>query len=422
MTARPGPIDLPHRAYIEALADATEGSPAWHAIVAGYAALQLFEGWLDGGLGATPPSMLEVRRIRRYVEAVPETRSERRCLAQLVDRIEATSDVSPDARAAASAEVGQVLASYAKLLQYDAQWELAADVNRTLVDFARSVNDAPRLLDSMLMRGYSLRMAGRLDEASDAYAALRSAAVAANDERYRLESHLSDAKVAVDRGNFPAARDLLDRTIAEARRAECRVVVAKGLTDRARVAAQEGDLERSLACSHEALELTTDSVARERILANIALTFAQMGMHEAARDAGLLVAATAQDRSTRLAALVNLMELAYQDRRELVFEQYRRELARESMTPNLEAAYLQTSAEGLHAFGRIGEARVAATRVLDVAERHGLYELVLAADALLASADPAPVPAPRSEPATSGEAARIAQSIAGMRAAAGLSV
>jgi len=72
VTARPGAFDLPHRAYIEALAEAPEGSPAWHAIVAGYAGLQLFECWLDGGMGEAPPSMLEIQRIWRYVEAVPD--------------------------------------------------------------------------------------------------------------------------------------------------------------------------------------------------------------------------------------------------------------------------------------------------------------------------------------------------------------
>ena len=95
MTARPGGFDLPHRAYIEALADAPEGSPAWHAIVAGYAALQLFECWMEGGLGQSPPSTIEVQRIWRYVEAVPQTCVERRCLTQLIDCIEATMVESP---------------------------------------------------------------------------------------------------------------------------------------------------------------------------------------------------------------------------------------------------------------------------------------------------------------------------------------
>jgi tetratricopeptide (TPR) repeat protein len=420
MTPRPGATDLPHRAFIDALADASEESPAWHAIVAGYAALQLFERWLEGGLGTTPPSMFEVQRIWRYIEAVPEARIERRCLTQLIDTIEATLVASTRDIAERRADVARAVVCYARLLQYDAQWGLAADVHSALMDFARCTHDTLRLLDSMLMRGYSLRMAGRLDEASAAYGALRYAAEQANNERYRLESHLSDAKIAVERGNYPAARDLLDRTIAEARNAECWVVVSKGLTDRARVFAMQGDLELSLECSHEALELSADPLLRERILANIALTFGQMGLREAARDAGLLVVATAQDRTARLNATINLMELAYLDSRELVFEHYRRELARERMMPNVEAAFLHTSAEGLRRFGRINEARRAAERMLDVSSRHELHEFVLKAASLLDKLERPPVLAAYEAPAPSARVASIARAIAEMRVAAGL--
>jgi tetratricopeptide (TPR) repeat protein len=419
VTARPGAFDLPHRAYIEALAEASEGSPAWHAIVAGYAALQLFECWLGGGLGAAPPSMLEVQRIWRYVEAVPETCVERRCLTQLVDSIEITLVASPRPIAERRAAVGRAVECYARLLRYEAQWGLAGDVYGALIDFGRSTNDTARLLDSMLMRGYSLRMAGRLDEASAAYAALRRAAEDANDERYRLESHLSDAKIAVERGNYGVARDLLDRTLADARAAKCWVVVAKCLTDLANVAAIQGDLELSLRCSHEALALHDDPIGRERILANIALTFAKMGLREAARDAGLLVLATAQDRTTRLNVTTNLMELAYLDRRELVFEQYRRELAREVMMPNVEATFLQVSAEGLRVFGRIPEAKRAAERMLDVASRHALHEYVIRADSLLEAIEqPPPARPPAALP--SQYVADVARTIAEMRVAAGL--
>jgi len=420
VTQRSGAIELPHRAYIEALADAPEGSPAWHAIVAGYAALQLFECWLNGGLGKTPPSMLEMQRIWRYIDSVPETRIERRCLAQLVDSIETALVASPDDVEERRADVARAVVCYARLLQYDAQWGLAADVHSALMDYARFANDTPRLLDSMLMRGYSLRMAGRLDEASAAYAALRSAAEQAHDERYRLESHLSDAKIAIERGNYPVARDLLDRTIAEARKTECWIVVSKGLTDRARVAAMQGDLELALECSHKALELTVDPHGRERILANIALTFAQMGLREAARDAGLLVVGTAQDRTTRLTATITLMELAYLDARELVFEQYRRELARETMAPNVEASFLETSTLGLRRFGRIAEAQRTAERMLDVASRHELHEHVMKAASLLDELDQ-PVLLPRHEVhAPSARVASIARTIAEMRVEAGL--
>ena len=420
MTARPGTLDLPHRAYIEALADAPEGSAAWHAIVAGYAALQLFESWMDAGLGTAVPNMLDVRRVRRYVELVPETHPGRRCLAQLVDHIQATSAGTDAEGMDRRAKAGRVIASYARLLQYDAQWGLAADVHGTIVEFAQRTNDVTRMLDSLLMRGYGLRMQGRLGEATETYAALRSAAIAAGDERYRLESDLSDAKVAIDRGNFPAARELIDRTVAEARGIHCTVIVSKGLTDRARIAAMEGEHELALVCSYEALELAEDASDRERILSNIALTFAQVGLRDAARDAALLVAATAQDRVTRLTALVNLMELAHQDDRELVFEHYRRELAREDLTPYLQAVYFEACAEGLRAFGRAAESRQAAARMLEVAERHGLNEFVLKAESLLHAAAAAPAKRANDTPTPAPRTRAIARAIAEMRSAAGL--
>jgi hypothetical protein len=224
----------------------------------------------------------------------------------------------------------------------------------------------------------------------------------------------------MDRGNFPAARDLLDRTVAEARRADCWPVVSKGLAERARVAVMQRDHELALGCLYEALELASDAPARERILSNIALTFAQMGLRQAARDAALLVAATAQDRSTRLTAIVNLMELAHQDGRELVFEQYRRDLAREELAPYLLVTYLETCVTGLRAFGRDAEARNTAGRMLEVAERHGLNEFVLRAEALL-RADDTTSHAPRIDerPPTS-QTITIARVIGDMRVAAGL--
>jgi tetratricopeptide (TPR) repeat protein len=421
VTARPGSLDLPHRAYIEALADATEGSAAWHSIIAGYAVLQLFESWMDGGFGATAPSQFDIHRVRRYVEQVPKEDGNWRCLSHIVECIEARTaglDVKPGPNA--RLDVVDMLAAYGKLLQFDARWALAADVHDMVIECTQRMNDVPRMLEAMLMRGYSLRMLGRLDEASHAYAALRTAATAANDVRYQLESQLSDAKVAIDRGNFPLARDLLDRTIAEARRTECSVIVSKGLNDRARLAAMERDHEGALVHLYEALELEPHHVLRERILSNIAYTFAQMGLRNASRDAELLITATTQDTITKQTALVNLMELAYQDDRELVFEQYRRDLAREGLTPFLELTFLETCVAGLRAFGRRAEAQRAAERMLDVAERHGFNEFVLKADALLRDADAAPPQPVAGEPSATPQAITIARAIADLRIAAGV--
>jgi hypothetical protein len=431
VAGRPSPIDIPHRAFIEALAEARQRSPEWLSLVAGYAALQLLEAWAGSGAEEFALSALEIRRFRKHIASAPVSDPARRCLLQLVEAIQRAERESEDpSRARAhGVEAGRAMATYAKLLQYDARWALAADVHGTMIGFARFTQDEDRLLDSMLMYGYSLRMLGRLDEASGAYAALRSAAVHAGNDRFRLESYLSDAKVAVDRGNLPVARELLDRTIADARRADLSVIISKALTDRARLAAMQEEYEPSLSYSYEALERCGEQMDRERILGNIAATFARMGLRDAARDAGLLLVATAQDRSARLMAIVNLMEIAYLDRRELVFEQYRRELACEELAPYLRVAYLEMVGLGCHAFGRAAESIQAWTDMARVAEEHGLHEFAMKADAALrenGGSGTAPrVSAPPQGPGSQAtqpthRVASIIQAIAEMRNAVGV--
>ena len=59
MTLDPGSRrPLPHLAYLEALGACEENAPRWHAVTGGYAALQLFDLWVEHGGGAVAPSVL----------------------------------------------------------------------------------------------------------------------------------------------------------------------------------------------------------------------------------------------------------------------------------------------------------------------------------------------------------------------------
>ena len=118
--------------------------------------------------------------------------------------------------------------------------------------------------------------------------------------------------------------------------------------------------------------------------------------------------------------MVNLMELAYGDGRELVFEQYRRELAAEELTPYLEVVYLETCVAGLRTFGRGVEARHAAERMLDVAERRGLNEFVLKAEALVRDDDRSSRTSAVVDALPTAQSITIARAITEMRIAAGL--
>jgi tetratricopeptide (TPR) repeat protein len=282
-----------------------------------------------------------------------------------------------------SNEAGRVLAAYGKLLQYESSWSLSRDVYETLTDYARSGDDEERLLDSMLMVAFCHRMLGQLDEAREAYSELREAASRLESEQYLLLSELGFAKIAVARGNLPAAAGMLDHILEETSAGEYDTVRAKALLDRARIATQLGDHATAVLLGHQAFESSTDPFDRDRILLNIGLTLTNMGLWEEARDAYLVAGATAQEVTVRWMAQINLMELAYLDNNEILFEQYRRTVANVPLPPYVETVYHETRAHGLRVFGRIDEATEAFRRMLDVASRHGLNEFVLKAESAL---------------------------------------
>lgn len=424
MTSRSGgPPPLPHLAFLEALALCTDEGTRWHSVTAGYAVLQLFEGWAGVDGSGLPPSMLEIRRVRKRLAAISESDPVRRCLTQLVDVIErATTDAGEPALR--GIEVGRILAAYGKLLQYEASWSLSRDVFETLVTYAQCIDDEERLLDSMLMVGFSLRMLAQFDEARDAYGRLRDTAAVLESEQYLLLSELGFAKIAIERGNLPAAAGMLDQIITEAREEEHVGIRAKALMDRARVAHHLGDLSAATILGHQALLHSRDPMERDRILINISATLMHLGLWEQSRDGNLVLIATAQEAAVRWMAQINLMQLAYLERREPMFEHYRREVADVDLPPYLEVVYCENSARGLRVFGRLTEATRSFQRMLAVAERHGLNEFTLKAERFLenveAAADPLEAVAKTRASDPPPELATVAHAITELRILAGL--
>jgi hypothetical protein len=144
-----------------------------------------------------------------------------------------------------------------------------------------------------------------------------------------------------------------------------------------------GDYASAAILGHEALENTTDPLDRDRIVLNIGMTLANLGLRDEARDAYIVVSSTAQEATMRWLATINLMELAYLDRRELVFEQYRRSLCETDLPPYLQAVLHETLGHGARTFGRPDDAVVAFKRMRDIGERYGLNEYTLKADRAL---------------------------------------
>ena len=416
---------LAHLAYLEALAECEEDSARWHALTAGYAALQMFDYWAAHDLGGVTPSDLELRRVQRRIDAISPGDPIRRCLTHLVEALsQPRAPRGSDERRLRRDVVGRIVAAYGKLLQYESSWALSRDVYATLIDFAVTGDDDERLLDAMLMVAFCHRMLGQLDEARDAYSALRDVAAERRSEQYLLLSELGFAKVAIQRGNLPVAAGLLDQILSSTEGGAHGNVRAKALMDRARVATQLGDLTTALVLGHQALEHSADPADRERTLINMGVTLTHMGLRDEARDAFLIASATAQEINVRWMARVNLMELAYLERNEMQFESHRRAMADAEMPPYIEVVYHEARAHGFRAFERFEEASRAFRDMLKVAERHGLNEFVVKAENALRDVEKAEPPLASAAPFDIGQRAAdvavVTSSLSRMREHAGL--
>jgi hypothetical protein len=199
-----------------------------------------------------------------------------------------------------------------------------------------------------------------------------------------LRAQIGAAKIATARGNMPSAEQLLDDTIARASRHEHLVDVhALALQDRANIAFHRARYDLAIELAYASLELTTDPINRDRLLSSVASSFYMLGVHSAAKDAWLILEATAQDQYNRWYASINLMEMAAREGSMPIFERYRRSLVTMSLPPELEAQFYLQTAESYEALFQFEQATSAAARARLVAERYGFNRVAFEADAVV---------------------------------------
>ena len=352
-----------------------EGTPGWRAATAGVGVLRLVDEWVAGAPIASR-NRWGVHAVRLAVEGMPEGQPARTVLLGIVELVCGAPHVHVDVLAAR-------LLAYGHALDLDGCYALAADVFETLIALAGA--DLPDVAyDAGMRLGYCRRMLGQLDAAAGAYTAAGTIAERLDEPAKRLRVRVADAKMAITRGNLPAAAAILDETIAAAASPALNEVCAIALHDRAAVAFSAGQTEAAVHFAYDALGRTGDSLARDRVLSDLAAMFVQLGLRSAARDALLVLTATAQEQYTRWLAWINLLELAALDGSELVFEQHRRELAAAPLPVDLATSYQLVAGQGCRRFGRLETARAALRTAVRLAEQHGLHQLSFEAEHELA--------------------------------------
>jgi tetratricopeptide (TPR) repeat protein len=406
---------LQHVPFFEALSRATEGSAEWRLTSAGLVTLRLFDAWLVEGPSVVAADAWGLRAVRDAIDAVDVGAPAKSILASIVDAMETAAMVRLPL-------VAPRLLAYARALQFDGRFEMAADVHRTVIAHAHPLEESDIVVAANMQLGDCLKPLTDWEGAAAAYMRAGCVAAMADDIANVLRARISEAKIWIERGDFPRAQTLLDDTIRESAASHLPQVRAQALHDRAAVAIRRGDFEAAITMAYEALEGLTAPAARDRVLSDIATAFYELGMRTAARDAYLILAATAQEQYMRWLATINLMECAAADGREPVFEKYRREVAQEPLPASLACHFYYYVGQGYRLFGKVNEARVALNRALELAEKHHINEVLFRAEQSLESLRDGGVVIIASAPTWSPgqEVEEIARSIRGMRELAGV--
>jgi tetratricopeptide (TPR) repeat protein len=372
---------LKHLPFFEDLATRDEGTREWHASTAGLVVLRLVDSWLEHD-GDRPDVEWSVRSVRCAIEAVDPGTPIRTILDRVVDALE---DGKPDFHV-----VVTPLMAYGRALEYDANWRLAADVYHSVLAHLHPSEDGDASIAAHMRLGYCYRNLQLIDEAVEAFASASQIAGECGDLVNVLLARVNEAHIAVIRDNLAKAESILDETIQRADGPEFLDVRSRALHERANVAHFRGNYELAIQFAYDAFRAAQSPAHRDRILSDIAGAFAELGLHSAARDAYLVLSATAQEAYMRWAATINLLEIASLTGMEPLFEQYRRELTGLSLPPYLATGFELSVGQGYRRFGNVEKARPYLRRARALAGEHGLHQYLSEAEEALLQLESVP--------------------------------
>jgi len=364
---------LAHMPYFEQLATLADDSAEWRSVSAALVVLRLFDSWMQGGSGVVAAEASGLQAVRDQIAAMDVRDSNRRLLGSIVDAM-------VTAQAPRIVTVAPRLMAYGRALQHAANWTLAADVYRTVLAYALPVEDSETVIAANIQLGRSLRVLAEWDEALACFGSASQVASMVGDVMSVLRARIQEANVAIDRGNLPYAETLLDATIQQAKESGLSEIRATATHDRAHLALRRGRPEEAVILGYEALQGVRNQMARDRVLNDLGASFSMLGVYSAARDAYLVVAATAQEQYMRWTATINLLDVSVHERREPLFEQYRRDLETASMPPALAVYYYIYVAQGYRAFDQPSLATAAINKAVEIATTNQLGQALFEAE------------------------------------------
>jgi tetratricopeptide (TPR) repeat protein len=373
---------LRHLPFFEEVASREEGTREWHAATGGLVVLRLVDTWLESGLPAGAEDNWSIRSVRCSIDAMHDGAPIKTILGRVVDALE---EQKPDIHV-----VVTPLMAYARALEYDAKWFLAADVYHSVLAHLHPIEDGDASAAAHMRLGYCYRSLHLVDEATEAFTAASEIAAEIGDMVSVLLARVNEGHIAVLRGNLPRAEAILDEAIARATGPEYMDVRSRALHERSGVASHRGEYELAIQFAYSAFRHAQTPIERDRILNDMAVAFSELGVFSAARDAYLVLSATAQEQYMRWVATINLMEISSLTGGEMLFELYRRQLVGVDLPPLLATGYQLYMGLGYRRFGDTKKARQFLERAMALAGEHGLNQYFFQAEEALLAIDAPP--------------------------------
>lgn len=368
-----------HLPFFTELASLDDHDPAWRSVSAGLVVLRLVDAWIEEGAAVVAADGWGVRSVAAAIEEMPAGTPARAILGSALDAL-------ASARGGDMHTVAPRLMAYARSLDLDGKWALAADVYDTIIAHVHPDEESEIAVNALLRRGHCLRELGEFSEATASFTTAAELAHRSGDMIGTLRARIGEAKIVVARGNLPAADAILQETVGLADKHNLIEVRSLATHDRAYIAHTSGQYDLAVRLAYDAMHDSVSESERDRILNDLAGSFYMLGVKTAARDAFLILAATASEQYQRWVATINLMELSAEDGAELQFERYRQQLSNAGLPPNLLTQFELHVGKG---YMQLGDTQAATTwlrRALATATTHAFNRFVFAAEEALGQA------------------------------------
>src|SRR6476661_5269925 len=175
-----------HLPFFEELAGLDDGDASWRSVSAGLVVLRLVDAWIAEGAAAVSADGWGVRSVEAAIEEMPAGQPARAVLASVVEVLRTSSTGDMHA-------IAPRLMAYARALDLDAKWALAADVYETVIAHVHPVEESDVAITAHLWLAYCQRSLGALDDAARSYETASSIAASVDDMFGILRAQIGSA-------------------------------------------------------------------------------------------------------------------------------------------------------------------------------------------------------------------------------------